>query len=310
MGPFPNMEADAEFLWLENQKTAVVEMAKASGITLLKPSELNPMKATTYGTGQIIAKALERKPAKILLAVGGSATVDGGVGAAAALGWKFRDIEGRELVYGGEVLEKIAQIQRPDNLALPPIEVLCDVDNPLCGHRGAAAVFGPQKGADEQMVRRLDDGLRNLADIVRNTLGIEIDIAHGGASGGLAAGAIAFMNAKPVSGISTFIKLLNLENLIKEADIIITGEGKFDSQSLHGKVVSGLAKITAKYGKKLYVLAGSVQAEPQSYAAAAIDGAWGCLTEPYTLEQILKEPAFHLKNLAFNFAKTVCQSRI
>ncbi len=301
MGPLPQMQVDTHFLWCPHSRIAVVEMAKASGITLLDKSQLNPMKTTTYGTGQIIAAACRMNPEKILMAVGGSATVDGGVGACAVLGWKFRDINGGELIYGGQVLERLAAIERPQGLNLPPIEVLCDVDNPLCGPTGAAAVFAPQKGADADMVGRLEAGMLNLAAIVKQTLGVDMNIPRGGASGGLAAGAFAFMNARLVSGIDTFIDMLKLEEAVRIADCVITGEGRFDGQSLDGKVVSGLARLTRKHGKKIFVLAGSVAVDEQRYRSAGIDGAWGCVGGA-SLEQVLSAPAEHLKRLAYDFA--------
>ncbi len=305
MGPLPQMQVDTHFIWLPQRRIAVVEMAKASGLTLLASSMLNPMKTTTYGTGQLIAATCRMNPDKILLAVGGSATVDGGIGACAALGWKFTDKNGGELIYGGQVLERIAAIERPQGLKLPPIEVLCDVDNPLCGELGAAAVFAPQKGADADMVKSLEAGMLNLAAIVKDSLAIDMNIPRAGASGGLAGGAYAFMNARLVSGIDTFINLLGLEDEIREADCVITGEGRFDSQSLGGKVVSGLAKLTRKHGKKVFVLAGSVSVDEAQYQSAGINGAIGCVGERAPLEEVLSAPAEHLKRLAYDFAKAV-----
>jgi glycerate kinase len=196
---------------------------------------------------------------KILLAVGGSATVDGGVGAAQALGWKFLDSEDNQIGFGGGELERIVKIVRTAKFNLPEVEVLCDVENPLTGPNGAARVFGPQKGATPEMVERLEAGLKHLAEVVKNKLGKEIEkIPGSGAAGGLAAGAIAFMNAKLVSGIETIIKESGLAEEIKDADWVITGEGKFDSQSLHGKVVSGITNQAKKTKAKVVVIAGRV----------------------------------------------------
>ncbi|MGD0077851.1 MAG: glycerate kinase [Sedimentisphaerales bacterium] len=258
-GPLPEMKVKAGFAFFPETKVALVEMAKASGLELLSPGQANPLKTTTFGTGQLIKAAAEYGAKKILLAVGGSATVDGGVGAAAALGWKFLDSEGKEIGFGGGELERIEKIIRPKNLDLPPIEVFCDVENPLVGSNGAARVFGPQKGATPEMVERLDAGLKHLAEVVKQQLGKQIDkIPGGGAAGGLAAGAIAFMDAKLVSGIETIIRETGLAKEIKDADWVITGEGRFDSQSLRGKVVSGVTKAAKVGGAKVAVIAGRV----------------------------------------------------
>jgi glycerate kinase len=170
MGPLPDMQVEAGFGWFAQEKTAIVEMASASGIELLNKEQLNPLKTTTYGTGQLIKSAMEYGAEKMLLSVGGSATVDGGLGAAMALDWKFLDKSNDEVGLGGGELCKISKIIKPSNLNLPPIEVLCDVDNPLCGEQGAAKIFGPQKGATPQMVKQLENGLFNLAQIIKKTV--------------------------------------------------------------------------------------------------------------------------------------------
>jgi glycerate kinase len=258
-GPLPDMKVKARFAFFPDTKTALVEMAKASGLELLSPGQANPLKTTTFGTGELIREAAKYGAEKILLAVGGSATVDGGVGAVQTLGWKFLDSAGKEIVFGGGQLEHIAKIIRPEKLNLPEIEVLCDVENPLTGENGAARVFGPQKGATPEMVERLEAGLKHFVEAVKQQLGKQIDTIPGsGAAGGLAAGAVAFMNAKLVSGIETIIKENGLTEKIKDADWVITGEGKFDSQSLRGKVVSGVMKAAKETKAKVAVIAGRV----------------------------------------------------
>ncbi len=258
-GPLPQMQVNTGFAFFPDTKVALVEMAKASGLELLSPEQTNPLKTTTFGTGQLIRAAANCGADRILLAVGGSATVDGGVGAAQALGWKFLDSAGKEIGLGGGQLEHIAQIIRPDGLNLPEIEVLCDVDNQLVGENGAAKVFGPQKGATPEMVERLEAGLKHLAEIVKFQLGKQIDqIPGGGAAGGLSAGALAFMDAKLVSGIETIIRESSLAEELQDADWVITGEGRFDSQSLRGKVVSGITKAAKQNRAKVVVIAGRV----------------------------------------------------
>lgn len=257
--PLPGMIVKAGFVFFPDTKTALVEMAKANGLELLSPGQANPLKATTFGTGELIRASAEYGAKKILLAVGGSATVDGGIGAAQALGWNFLDSDGNEIGFGGGQIEHIAKIIRPEKLDLPEVEVLCDVENPLVGQYGAARVFGPQKGATPEMVEQLEAGLKHLAEVVKQQLGKQIDkIPGSGAAGGLAAGAIAFMDAKLVSGIETIIRETGLAEEIKDADWVITGEGRFDSQSLRGKVVSGVTKQAKKANVKVAVIAGRI----------------------------------------------------
>jgi glycerate kinase len=233
MGPLSDMQVEAGFAWFDRDKTALVEMASASGLELLSREQMNPLKITTYGTGQLIKAALEYGASEILLAVGGSATVDGGVGAATALGWSFLDGEKDPIPLGGANLIRIAEIVKPEDLIIPPIQVLCDVDNPLCGPDGAARIYGPQKGANVQMVERLEEGLLHLAAFVIKHLNYDVSkIPGAGAAGGLAAGALAFMNGTIVSGIETVIARSNLFKEFESAEWVITGEGAFDDQSL------------------------------------------------------------------------------
>jgi glycerate kinase len=257
--PLSAVDVSATYLWIERDWVAVIEMASACGLVLLKPEERDPLRTTTYGTGELIRNTVERGAQKILLGVGGSATVDGGVGAAMALGWRFLDVHGEPVGLGGGELERIVKIEAPRNLSLPAIEVLCDVDNPLCGEHGATRVFGPQKGATPDMVERLDAGLRHLAHLVKVQLDKEIaDVPGAGAAGGLAFGAMAFMNARLVPGVDAVAEVIGLEDALRGADWVITGEGRFDEQSLRGKVVSGVKKLARKHGGKVAVLAGSV----------------------------------------------------
>lgn len=304
-GPLADIGIETYFLWLPDSQIAVIEMAKVAGLPLLLSNQLNPLNTTTYGVGQMVEAACLMKPAKILLAVGGSSTVDGGVGAAAALGWKFKDADGKELVFGGAVLEQIASIEKSASLNLPEIEVLCDVENPLLGVKGAAHVFAPQKGADKHGVDALERGMENLTYVVKKSLGIDINVAGAGASGGLAAGALAFMDAKLVSGIDTIINLSGIEQAIDEADIVVTGEGCFDTQSLDGKVVSGLSKRAVKHRKKLYVLAGSVEVGKDILKEHGISDAFSCVTKQHILIEVLKSPQKHLKRIACDLAQTM-----
>jgi glycerate kinase len=304
MGPLPTMQVKAGFAFFPDTKAALVEMAKASGLELLGPGQANPLKTTTFGTGQLIRAAADYGADKILLAVGGSATVDGGVGAAQALGWKFLDSEGNRIGFGGGQLEYLAQIIRPDKIDLLEIEVLCDVDNPLGGEDGAARVFGPQKGATTEMVKQLEAGLNHLAEVVKQQLGIEIDkIPGSGAAGGLSAGAIAFMDAKLVSGIETIIRESGLEKEISDADWVITGEGRFDSQSLRGKVVSGVAKVAEQCQVRVGVIAGRIELSEQEWRDFGIADAIGLSDETMELSYAIANTKSMLSDATRKFAR-------
>ncbi|MHC4912872.1 MAG: glycerate kinase [Planctomycetota bacterium] len=304
MGPLADMQVEAGIAWFEDDKTALVEMASASGLELLSKEEMNPLKTTTYGTGQLIRAALDYGAHKILLAVGGSATVDGGLGAAMALGWEFLDTEGNPVPLGGAALELTAKIVEPEDLKLVPVDVLCDVDNPLCGERGAARVYGPQKGATAQMVEQLEKGLRHLAVLVQEQLARDINNVPGaGAAGGLAAGALAFMNAALVSGIETVMARSNLRTELHSVDWIITGEGSFDRQSLYGKVVSGIASLALKSHARLAVIAGEVSVPEKEYQKLGIATTIGCRKKDMSLDYALANSRKLLRSATQHFAK-------
>lgn len=273
-GPLPDMTVDAGYARLADGRTAVVEMAAASGLTLLRPNQLNPLAATTLGTGELLRAALESGAESILLAAGGSATVDGGTGMAHALGWRFLDATGRELPPNGASLERIAAIRPPAIPAFKPgqLVVLSDVTNPLCGPRGAARTFGPQKGATPEMVERLDAGLANLALRLREHTHFDLlALRGGGAAGGLAAGAAGFFGAVIQSGVDTIMQMTALSEALAGADWVITGEGAFDTQSLEGKVISGVARLAMEHGAKIAVFAGRIALEPDAVRKAGID---------------------------------------
>lgn len=288
-GPLPHMKADAGYAWLEHEKTAVVEMAVASGLPLVKAEERNPMIATTYGTGELIKAAIEKGARKILLTVGGSATVDGGVGAAEALGWKFTD--------SGEIIA-------PQNLKMPEVDVLCDVTNPLCGPNGAAHVYGPQKGATPEMVELLDARLWKLSEQISKTLGKNVrDIPGAGAAGGLSAGAVAFMNGRLVRGIDTVMKTVGLTDALKGSTWVLTGEGKFDSQSIQGKVVDGVARLAKQAGVKTGVFAGTVRLTEPEWRAAGVDAVYALNPPGMSLDEAIARSREHLVKAGAAFAK-------
>lgn len=240
---------------------AVIEMATCAGLPLVK-NRLEPDKTTTFGVGELIIDAINSGAKKIILGLGGSATNDGGCGMAAVLGVKFKDEQEQEFIPTGGTLSQIYKIDM--NNIYPKIKdiefiSMCDVDNPLCGRLGASAVFAPQKGADEDMVKLLDEGLAHLAKIIKRDLHIEVkDIKGAGAAGGLGAGSIAFLQSKLTKGIDVILDTINFDELVSKADIVFTGEGKFDSQSLHGKVVMGVANRSQKYKTPVIVVTGAI----------------------------------------------------
>ena len=240
---------------------AVIEMAACAGLPLVK-NRLEPDKTTTFGVGELIIDAINSGAKKIILGLGGSATNDGGCGMAAALGVKFKDEQNQEFIPTGGTLSQIYKIDMNNIYSkIKDVEFIsmCDVDNSLCGKLGASAVFAPQKGADEDMVKLLDEGLAHLAKIIKRDLHIEVkDIKGAGAAGGLGAGSIAFLQSKLTKGIDVILDTINFDELVSKADIVFTGEGKFDSQSLHGKVVMGVANRSQKYKTPVIVVTGAI----------------------------------------------------
>ena len=240
---------------------AVIEMAACAGLPLVK-NRLEPDKTTTFGVGELIIDAINSGAKKIILGLGGSATNDGGCGMASALGVKFKDEQDQEFIPTGGTLSQIYKIDMNNIYSkIKDVEFIsmCDVDNPLCGKLGASAVFAPQKGADEDMVKLLDEGLAHLAKIIKRDLHIEVkDIKGAGAAGGLGAGSIAFLQSKLTKGIDVILDTINFDELVSKADIVFTGEGKFDSQSLHGKVVMGVANRSQKYKTPVIVVTGAI----------------------------------------------------
>lgn len=249
---------------------AVIEMAAASGLTLLAPGEHDPRLTSTYGTGQLVLDALERGARDVTVALGGSATNDGGMGLVRALGARPLDAEGIELAGTGADLGRVARV---DPSGLSPLvagasfHTMCDVDNPLVGPEGASLVFGPQKGASPEIARELDDGMRNWAHVLEETFDRSFNVPGAGAAGGLGAACLAFLDAEPVSGIARVLDLVGFDALLSEADLCVTGEGHADAQTAHGKVVSGVAAACARAGVPCVAVVGGMSA-----GAAAMPG--------------------------------------
>lgn len=275
-----------------NNNIAVIEMAESSGLTLLKKEEQNPLYTTTYGTGELLKDALDKKVDEILIGIGGSATNDLGVGMAQALGASFKDEFGNEVGYGAIELEKIKtiDISKIDNrIFSTKITVLSDVDNPLCGETGASFIFGPQKGADTETVKKMDDILLYLSEMIKNNIGVEItEIKGSGAAGGLGGGLIAFCNAKIESGSSKILELGNIEQLLSGVDLVITGEGKIDYQSIYGKAPITVAKKAKKYGIPVIAIVGSEGEKSEVVYNHGIDLIIDIINEPMSLNDAMK----------------------
>ena len=255
--------------------TAVVEMAAAAGLPLAGACR-DPEKTTTYGVGQLMAHALSRGAKRLVLGLGGSATNDGGCGAAAALGAEFLDSEGRAFVPTGGTLTQIAHIRMKglrETLAGAEVTVMCDIDNPLCGPAGAAAVFGPQKGADAAMVARMDAGLRHLAEMLEKDVGMEVlTLAGGGSAGGFGAGAAAFFGGQLRMGIDVVLDITDFDRKCRGASLVITGEGHLDSQSLRGKTVVGVARRARALGVPAAALVGGCETALDAVYAEGVSG--------------------------------------
>jgi glycerate 2-kinase len=271
---------------------AFIEMASASGLQLLKSEDRNPLKTSTFGTGELIADAINRGVKKIMLAIGGSATNDAGIGMAAALGFAFCDKHGDELQPIGESLEHIFSIDATNRLPkLQHIEftVLCDVDNPLYGSNGAVFVFARQKGANEQDVIALDKGLQHFARIVRTQLNISTEFAGAGAAGGMGAGAKVFLNATQQRGIDYIIEALQVKPAIQNADLVITGEGKMDLQTLSGKVVAGVTSIATGLNKPVLAIVGRNELSEVQFKQAGINEVISLVDENTSDETAMKQ---------------------
>ncbi len=297
-----------------DNKTAFIEMAAASGIELIEPKDRDPYKATTYGTGQLIDHALNQGIRHMIICIGGSATNDAGSGMMQALGVSYKDAQGKELGYGGLALEQLAHIDvsgLDSRLAECHIEVACDVINPLTGLNGASHIYGPQKGATPEMVERLDVALSHFAKIVEQDLNKEIDhIPGAGAAGGMGAAFYGFLGAELKPGIDIMTHAVGLEELVKDANLVITGEGRLDSQSVNGKVPVGVAKIAKKYQLPVIAIAGALGDDIEQVYQHGIDCAFDSIYKITTFEEIKKEAKANVIRSSYNIASAINLGRI
>ncbi|WP_227763764.1 glycerate kinase [Zhaonella formicivorans] len=294
---------------LPGGETAVVEMAAASGLPLVPPEKRNPLVTTTYGTGELIKAALEAGCSTIIVGIGGSATNDGGMGMAQALGIGFYDSRGEELGFGGENLGKLAKIEMAGlnpKVKTAKILVACDVDNPLCGPHGASAVFGPQKGATPEMVEVLDRGLACFARVIKEQAGADIfNMPGAGAAGGLGAGLVGLLGAELRPGIEIVIENTGLAEKISGADLVITGEGRTDFQTARGKAPVGIARLAKKYQVPVIAISGSLGDGYQEVYEAGLDAVFSIVPGPITLDMAMQKGKDYLLGQVVNIARLV-----
>ena len=290
---------------------AVMEMAEAAGITLVSGADKNPLYTTTYGVGEMILDAVRNGARKFVIGIGGSATNDGGAGMLRALGFRLLDSSGNDIPRGGLGLAQLARIEPPaeplNRLTAEPLDfrVACDVTNPLCGPNGASAVFGPQKGATPEMVAQLDVALANFSRVTR-AYGDSSDASifpGAGAAGGLGFGFKAFLNAELVPGVDLILNETRLEDFIRDADIVITGEGRLDGQTVMGKAPIGVARLAKKHGKRVLAFSGILGDGVEAVNDAGIDAYFPILRKLVSLEE-----ALDVRNAAANLAATVEQT--
>ncbi len=292
---------------LGDGRTAAIEMAAASGLTLLKDEERNPMITSTFGTGELIQAALDAGAEKIVIGIGGSATNDGGAGAMTALGARFLDTDGNQLRPGGAALADLADIDL-SGFRVPldrvRIEVACDVTNPLTGPTGASAVYGPQKGATPEMVAQLDVALSNYAQVIAKKLNKNIaEMPGAGAAGGLGAGLAAFLNADLRSGIDMVLDAANFDEALKDADLVITGEGKIDEQTAYGKTIGGVLARASKAGVPVVAVAGAVAGNIQALYDAGLTAAFSIVSGPTSLAEAMANAGDLLETVSASIAR-------
>lgn len=287
--------------------TGVLEMASASGIHLVPIAQRNPLVTTTYGTGELIKACLDHGVSRLLIGIGGSATNDGGAGVVQALGGKLLDAEGKELAFGGGELGRLARLDLSGfdpRLQDVEVEVACDVTNPLCGETGASHVFGPQKGATPEMIEQLDRNLRNYAGVMKQQLGKDIiDYPGAGAAGGLGGGLMVFLNGTLKKGIDMVVDYTGLEEKVRQADMVWTGEGGMDFQTQYGKTPLGVARVAKKHGKPVVALAGRVGDGIDVLYDQGMDAIFGIMPGAATLSEALANGVQNVERTSENIVR-------
>ena len=298
-------KAIAKYAILEDSETAVIEMAQASGLPMVPSDERNPLLATTYGTGQLMKDALNRGCKKMIIGIGGSATNDGGAGVLMALGASFKDAEGKELEFGGGALANLAEIDMSNfdsRIFNVDITVACDVTNPLTGENGASHVYGPQKGATPEMVKQLDAALAHFAMVSAQEIGEDYSTYPGtGAAGGLGFALIAYCKAKFAAGIDIVLDVTGFEEELKDADLVLTGEGRIDGQSVQGKVLYGIGTRAKEKGVPVIAIGGAVREDSEALLDYGITSMFSIANGPMSLEYAMENGS----NLIYQITKNV-----
>ena len=305
-GPLGAM-VDAAWGWLPQSHTAIIEMAEASGLQLVPVAQRDACISSTFGTGQLIRAALDAGAQRVILAIGGSATNDGGAGALQALGVKLLDAQGQTLSPGGLALAQLARVDLSDidpRLAQVRFDIAADVNNPLCGPHGASAIFGPQKGASPVQVEQLDQALGHFADHCAAALSNDVrDEPGSGAAGGLGFAAKAFLGAQFKAGVEVVAELVGLAEAVAGADLVITGEGRFDAQTLRGKTPFGVARVARQHAVPVIVIAGTLGEGYQALYEHGIDAAFALASGPMSLQQACAEAPRLLRERATDIAR-------
>ena len=297
---------EAKYGFIPHAKTAIIEMSAAAGITLIEESERNPMNTTTFGVGEMILDAISKGCRKFVIGIGGSATNDGGVGMLQALGFEFLDKNGKQVLLGAKGLKDIAIIKTENavkKLKECSFCVACDVKNVLCGDNGCSAIYGPQKGATPEMIKDMDLWLGNYAQLTKEVIQTsDANIPGTGAAGGMGFAFLSYLNASLMSGIELVMKETDLESHIKDADLVVTGEGRLDGQSYMGKAPVGVAKLAKKYNKPVIAFSGCVTEEAINCNDYGIDAFFPIVRKPCTLEE-----AMNINNAYKNLKDTAYQ---
>ena len=306
-GPLGN-PIEATYGVLGDRETCIIEMASASGLNLITLAEQNPMKTTTYGTGELIKKALDDGYRNFILAIGGSATNDGGTGMLQALGMQLTDSDGEEIGFGGGELIQLSTISMENfdyRISESQFLIASDVDNPLTGIDGASHVFGPQKGASEEMIEELDRGLHHWANLVEQKVDIRLhELSGAGAAGGIGGAFQAFFPSSMRRGIDVAIEYVKLDEALSNADLVITGEGQVDFQTAYGKTPMGVAQMAKRLNIPTIILAGSVGDNIQALYEYGVIGAYSIINRPMNLDTAINE----VKTLLANTAEQVCRT--
>jgi glycerate 2-kinase len=299
----------ASYGYAAQRALAVIEMAAASGLERVPSALRNPLITTSYGTGELIRDALHSGARHIIIGIGGSATNDAGAGMLQALGVRLLDADSKELEHGGSALARLARI---DTRALDPriahcrIEVACDVSNPLVGPTGASAVFGPQKGATPEMVQQLDACLQRFADVLRRDLDQDVaQVAGAGAAGGMGAALLAVLGGRLRPGSEVVTEAVGLDEQVRDADLVITGEGRIDGQTIYGKTPMGVARVAARYGVPVIGLGGCLAPDASAVHSEGIAAVFSSVRRACSVEEALRDARFNIRSLARNIAATL-----